>query len=207
MPRAFAEISFTPSVLKMQEQQGSKKAYANFLDKHADAQNRLTEAETSFIGARDSFYQASVSEKSWPYAQYRGGPAGFLRVLDDRTLAYADFRGNRQYISTGNFNANNRVSIIMMDYPNRRRLKIWGRTTLVEMADDPELVASLHDESYRARPERAVTIKVEAFDWNCPQHIHPRYTALEIEPFLSELRGQIDKLTEENQQLKSKLAG
>lgn len=181
MARAFADIAFTPSVLKMQEKQGSKKAYAGFLEDDAEARARLTDGETDFIKARDSFYQASVSGDGWPYVQYRGGPIGFLKVLDDQTLAYADFRGNRQYISAGNLNENNRVSLILMDYPNRRRLKIWGRTNLIELSDDRELIASLHEERYRAKPERAVVIKVKAFDWNCPQHIHPRYTVEEIQ--------------------------
>ena len=180
MARAFAKIAFTTSVLDMQERQGSKKAYANFLSPDADGKDQLSEAEASFIEARDSFYQASVSQDGWPYVQYRGGPTGFLKVRDERTLAYADFRGNRQYISAGNITENDRVSLILMDYPNRRRLKIWGRAQLTDIADNPELVASLTDATYKSRPERAVIIKVEAFDWNCPQHIHPRYTVDEI---------------------------
>jgi predicted pyridoxine 5'-phosphate oxidase superfamily flavin-nucleotide-binding protein len=180
MARAFAKIAFTPSVLDMQERQGSKKAYAKFLSPEAGGGDRLSEAEAGFIQARDSFYQASVSSDGWPYVQYRGGPTGFLKVLDERTLAYADFRGNRQYISAGNIAENDRVSLILMDYPHQRRLKIWGRAQMTDIKDDPDLVASLMDESYRARPERAVIIKLEAFDWNCPQHIHPRYTVDEI---------------------------
>ena len=180
MARAFAKIAFTPSALDMQEKQGSKKAYANFLSPDADGGDRLSEAEASFIRARDSFYQASVSQDGWPYVQYRGGPTGFLKIRDEQTLAYADFRGNRQYISAGNISENDRISLILMDYPNRRRLKIWGRAQMIDIKDDPDFVEALMDENYKARPERAVILKVEAFDWNCPQHIHPRFTVDEI---------------------------
>ena len=205
MARAFAEIAFTNSVLGTQKQQGSAESYAKFLTPDADKQDRLSEAETSFIQARDGFYQATVSKVGWPYVQFRGGPKGFVRVLDDKTIAYADFRGNRQYVSTGNLKENKRVSLILMDYPNRRRLKIWGRVTLIEAKDDPDLIASLKSENYRALPERAVIIKVEAFDWNCPQHIPQRLTMEEMEPHLSEMRDQIIRLSAENETLKATL--
>lgn len=205
MARAFARIAFTPSVLDVQDRQGSKKAYASFLIPGEDSGNKFTEAEASFIQARDSFYQASVSNKDWPYVQYRGGPTGFLTVQDEQTLAYADFRGNRQYISAGNLKENNQVSLILMDYPNRRRLKIYGRAHLTEIDDDPKLVASLTDDMYRAKPERAVIIKLEAFDWNCPQHIHPRFTATELDPYVSGLTDQIKALETENRALTDKI--
>ena len=203
MARAFAEIAFTPAVLEQQNAFGSANAYAKFLEPDADARDVLTENEAAFIAERDGFYQATVSETGWPYVQFRGGPEGFLKVLDGKTIAYADFRGNRQYLSTGNLSGNDRVSLILMDYPNQRRLKIWGRARLVDAAEDPELVASLHDESYRARPERAVVIAVEAFDWNCPQHIPRRFTIDEFEEQFTALRGEIMRLRDENQQLKS----
>lgn len=206
MSRSFADITFSVPVLAFQERKGSKQAYAGFLDKDADPRNRLTEAEITFISARDSFYQASASREGWPYVQYRGGPTGFLKILDDHTLAYADFRGNRQYISAGNLSENDRVSMILMDYPNRRRLKIWGRTRLIEDEADPDLIASLHDETYRAKPERAVMIDVEAFDWNCPQHIHPRFTIDELEPHIAPLREQIEELAAENRYLKAEIS-
>lgn len=205
MAKAFAKISFTPSVVKIQEQHGSDKAYSKFLSPEATGGDQLTEDEAEFITARDSFYQATTSNEGWPYVQYRGGPTGFLKVLDSKTLAYADFRGNRQYISVGNVSENNRVSLILVDYPNRRRLKIWARAHLVSITDDPELVASLHDESYRARPERVVVLTIEAFDWNCPQHIHPRYTLTELEPHIGELRAQIESLRAENSKLKNQI--
>ena len=186
MARNFARIAFTPNVRAAQEANGSAAAYAKFLtpdsDRAADADRggRLTERETTFITERDGFYQATVSKSGWPYVQFRGGPVGFLKLLDDETIAYADFRASRQYISTGNLIGDDRVSLILMDYPNQRRLKIWGRASLVDGADDPELVERLHDESYNAKPERAVVFTIEAFDWNCPQHIPQRFTLEEM---------------------------
>lgn len=199
MARAFAEIAFTDAVQRVQKQMGSDNGYAKFL--HADAAPRdaLGEGEAAFIAARDGFYQATVSQTGWPYVQFRGGPVGFLRILDAKTIAYADFRGNRQYVSVGNLHDNDRVSLILMDYPNRRRLKIWGRAKLVE---DEQLVRQLHVEGYKARPERAVVITIEAFDWNCPQHIPQRLTVQELEPVLGQMRQQIAALQEENQELK-----
>jgi hypothetical protein len=206
MARAFAEIAFTTTVRATQQRQGSAAAYAKFLAPEAERGNRLTAEEAAFIAARDGFYQATVSETGWPYVQFRGGPAGFLKVLDEATVAYADFRGNRQYISTGNLDTDGRIALILMDYPNRRRLKIWGRARLVDAAADPALIARLHDESYKARPERAVVITVEAFDWNCPQHIPQRFTLEELEPTLvAPLRDEVARLRAENARLKAAL--
>ncbi len=199
MARAFAEIAFTPAVQKVQTQMGADKGNGKFLEPDVDRRDELSEAEASFITARDGFYQATVSESGWPYVQFRGGPVGFLKVLDTKTIAYADFRGNRQYVSVGNLTDNDKVSMILMDYPNRRRLKIWGRAKLVE---DDQLIGQLHVEGYKARPERAVVINVEAFDWNCPAHIPQRLTVQELEPVLGQMRQQIAQLQEENQELK-----
>ena len=173
------QFAFTDSVRKVQEHYGSRKAYAR-METSGD-QYRLTERETEFIQSRDSFYLATVSENGWPYVQFRGGPAGFLKVIDDTTLGYADFRGNRQYISTGNLQADNRATLILMDYANQRRLKIWTEVIITEAGNDPALLQQLEMPEYQARIERAVWLKVEAFDWNCPQHITPRYTANEFE--------------------------
>jgi predicted pyridoxine 5'-phosphate oxidase superfamily flavin-nucleotide-binding protein len=203
MARAFAEIAFTPKVRAVQKSMGSAGSYAAFLDPEADRSDRLGDAEADFIAARDGFYQATISESGWPYVQFRGGPAGFVKVLDEKTIAYADFRGNRQYLSAGNLDGNDRVSLILMDYPNRRRLKIWGRAKLVDAKDDPQLLARLQDKSYRGLPERAVVISVEAVDWNCPQHIPQRLTMQELEPLISPLRDEIDRLKAENESLKT----
>ncbi len=203
MARAFAEIAFTPAVRDAQRRHGSADAYAKFLRPEAGGGDTLTDREAAFITARDGFYQATVSESGWPYVQFRGGPAGFLRVLDARTLAYADYSGNRQYVSAGNLSGDARVSLILMDYPNRRRLKVWGRARLVEAADDPALVASLHVDGYEATPERAVVITVEAINWNCPQHIPQRLTLTELEPHLAPLHAEIARLSEENAALKA----
>jgi uncharacterized protein len=161
MTRAFAEIAFTPAVRAAQERQGSAAAYAKFLAPEAARGDRLGPAEAAFVAGRDGFYQATVSSTGWPYVQFRGGPAGFLKVFDERTIAYADFRGNRQYLSSGNLAEDDRISVILMDYPNRRRLKVWGRAKQVDIGSDPDLVAGLHDPSYSARPERAVVIAIE----------------------------------------------
>ena len=205
MARAFSEIAFTPAVRATQTAQGSADGYAKFLAPEADRGDRLSDSEIDFITARDGFYQATVSETDWPYVQFRGGPSGFVKILDDRTIAYADFRGNRQYLSVGNLVGNDRVSLILMDYPNRRRLKVWGRAKLVDVSDNPVLVAALHVDGYRALPERAIIITVEAYDWNCPQHIPQRLTLEEFEPQLSPLREEIALLTAENRDLKALL--
>lgn len=203
MARAFAEIAFTPAVLAEQTRQGTAASYARFLSPETPAADAIGPAEADFIARRDGFFQATVGENGWPYVQFRGGPVGFLKVLDDKTLAYADFRGNRQYLSVGNLRSDGRVSLILVDYPNRRRLKVWGHARIVDMADDPELVARLHDNGYRAKPERAVVITVAAMDWNCPQHLPQRYTLEELEPALSQLRSELQRLQAENAALKA----
>jgi predicted pyridoxine 5'-phosphate oxidase superfamily flavin-nucleotide-binding protein len=202
MSRAFAEISFTPSVLAVQEQQGSADSYAKFRHPDADRGDRIGPSEAEFISRMDGFFQATVSETGWPYVQFRGGPAGFLKVLDDTTIAYADFRGNRQYLSVGNLAENDRISLILVDYPNRRRLKVWGRARLVDARQDPELIVQLKDEGYRGLPERSVVITIEALDWNCPQHIPQRLTLDELEAQLQPVRDEIARLQEQNRDLK-----
>ena len=195
MSRAYTDIAFTPAVRAMQTRMGTRAGYAS-LDRTDDRRDALTEAEAEFIHARDGFYQASVSETGWPYVQYRGGPAGFLKVLDSKTIGYADFRGNVQYISAGNLQGNDRVSIILMDYANRRRLKILGRARLVGASEEPALIARLEPPRYRARVERAVIIAVEGYDWNCPQHITPRFTEAEIAAAVAPLHAEIARLRE-----------
>lgn len=195
MTHKYLSTLFTDDVKAAQEENGSRVSYSRF-DGPAEA-DELTEAEADFIAVRDSFYMATVSENGWPYIQHRGGPAGFLKVLDSRMLAFADFRGNRQYISVGNIKHDDRVSLFLMDYPRQGRLKILGRMHEVDLADQPELAEALATPGYRAKVERALVIKVEAFDWNCPQHITQRFTLAEIEPAVSSLRARIAELEKE----------
>ena len=193
MTQAFFDIAFTTKVRAMQTRMGSRSAYAP-LDQTADRRAELTSSETGFIQSRDGFYQATVSETGWPYVQFRGGPKGFLQVLDNKTIGYADFRGNVQYISVGNLQGNDRVAIILMDYAGQQRLKIYGRVRLVNRAEDPELLEKLEAPNYRAQVERAALITVEAYDWNCPQHITPRFTEAEIHEGVAPLHAEIAAL-------------
>lgn len=202
MARNFAEIAFTESVKAQQEKYGSRRSYAR-MEAHARG-NELSEAEAEFIAERDSFYLATVGESGFPYVQFRGGPKGFLKVLDARTLVYADFRGNRQYISVGNLTRNDKAALILMDYARRQRLKVYARIEVIEAQDKPELIAQLQDASYDAHVERALLLHVEAFDWNCPQHITPRYTIEEIRELNAPLYEHIAKLEAEIARLKSK---
>ena len=180
MNRTFAGIAFTHDVKAAQILQGSREKYARF-EEAGEAPSGLSQREIEFIESRNSFYQATVSETGWPYVQHRGGPAGFLKVLDANTLAFADFRGNRQYVSVGNLSNNDRIALIMVDYPNRRRLKLLGHVRLIQADDGPTLIARLAVSGYSAQIERAFIIHVVAWDWNCSQHITPRYTKQEIE--------------------------
>ncbi|WP_350336131.1 pyridoxamine 5'-phosphate oxidase family protein [Coralliovum pocilloporae] len=205
MVRAFTELTFTPTVLDLQKEDGSSGLYAPFMEADADRRDRLGDAEAEFIHQRDGFYQASVAETGWPYVQFKGGPRGFLNVLDEKTIGYADYRGNRQHLSAGNLTADSRVSLILMDYPNRRRLKLWGRARLTSRKDAPDLVQSLHVDGYKALPERAILITVEAFDWNCPAHIPQRMTLEELEPQITPFREKMEDLIRENTALKEEL--
>jgi len=189
MARAFAKISFTPDVQAVQAEMGSRSAYRPAELGEAETV-ALGAFEQAFIAERDSFYQATVSQTGWPYVQHRGGPVGFLKVLDDRTMGYADFSGNRQYISVGNLRGDDRVSLLLMDYPQRRRLKIWGRARAVDERTEPALLAKLESPDYRAPVERGIVIRVEAFDWNCPKYITPRYSRSEVEALLVQARQQ-----------------
>jgi len=192
MGHKFAEIAFTPNVKKAQEENGSRRSYQRM--EGGDTRNdRLGDSEVAFIAERDTLYLATVSETGWPYIQHRGGPPGFIRVLDDKTVGFADFRGNRQYISVGNLANDDRVSLILMDYPNRARLKILGRARIVGKSDET-LLQQLNLPDYRAVIERGFVITVEAFDWNCPQHITPRFTLTEIEETTTPLRARIIEL-------------
>lgn len=205
MSRAFSDITFTPSVKAAQTLYGSREANQGF-EFATDTRHELTENEAKFISERDSFYQATVSETGWPYVQHRGGVMGFLKVLDKNTLGFADFRGNVQYVSVGNLMANDRISLILMDYANRRRLKIWGRVRIAHEDTEPELIARLEEPSYRARVERGIIITVEAIDWNCPQHITRRFTAQQIEGVTSALKAENAQLQQQIAELTARLA-
>jgi uncharacterized protein len=174
-----SDIAFTDAVKKRQEEMGSRKAYQNMAEQR-DWQTKVTEQLRYFISERDSFYMATANNDGQPYIQHRGGPKGFLKVLDNEYLAFADFSGNRQYISLGNFDENNKVHLFLMDYPNRRRIKIWGEAFII--TDDEALIDQLKDEDYEVPIERVIKIRITAWDVNCPQHIQPRYTIEEIKP-------------------------
>ncbi len=189
MARAFAKISFTPDVQAVQAEMGSRMAYRATELGEAETV-ALSTFEQAFIAERDSFYQATVSQSGWPYVQHRGGPAGFLKVLDERNIGYADFSGNRQYISVGNLRGDDRVSLLLMDYPGRQRLKIWGRARVVDERAEPELLAKLESPDFRGPVERGIVVRVEAFDWNCPKYITPRYNQKQVEALLVQARSQ-----------------
>lgn len=200
MPYGFLDIAVTPVVKAAQEQNGAAHLWDNF--KGHRAFDRFTENEVAFLAERDSFYMATVSETGWPYVQHRGGPRGFLRVIDDRTLAFADFAGNRQYISLGNLGAEQRVSLILMDYVNRRRLKIFAHAQVKSLADDPELAAKIATPGYRGKAERAFVLHLDAFDWNCPQHIMQRFDAPDVAEAIGGLQRRIEELEAENNSLR-----
>jgi uncharacterized protein len=205
MAYQFLDTVSTPGVRAAQEANGSRELWERFNGNRVS--DRFTENEAAFIAARDSFFMATVSETGWPYVQHRGGPSGFLKVLDDKTLGFADFRGNRQYISVGNIAANDRVALILMDYPNRARLKILAHMSARELAAEPDLAARLAVPGYKAKPERALLLRLETFDWNCSQHIVPRFTLAEIETAVAPLHGRIAVLEAENRALRAQVAG
>lgn len=192
MSNAYSEIAFTDAVKKKQNALGSRRAYAEQEAQPGISNAQIGEAETVFLSQRDSFYMASVGETGWPYLQHRGGPAGFVRVLDDQTLGFAEFSGNRQYVTLGNTAGENRVSLFFMDYTNRRRLKVFGRVETIDAADPRFEVLPVG--GYRGRIERGVLIHVEAFDWNCPQHIAERFTLADVEAATAQLTARIAEL-------------
>ena len=204
---SFARLAFTPAVQAVQEAMGSRRAYDRArLD---GSQDSLGEIEQEFLAERDSFYMASIGETNWPYIQHRGGPKGFVRVLDERTIAFADLRGNKQYISAGNVAGNDRVALIFVDYPQRARLKILGHAQVVTQASDAALyerVAGSPGEGSASRTERVFVIRVEGLDWNCPQHITPRFTDIEIREMTQPLVDRVASLEKENAQLREALA-
>ena len=193
-PTPTPHVGFTEAIKAAQSRLGSRDAYAR-MDEKGGWKTAVTPDLAGFIATRDSAYLATASAEGQPYIQHRGGPKGFIKVLDERTLAFADFSGNKQYISLGNLSENDRAHLFLMDYANRQRIKIWGRAKMVE--DDPELVAKLADDGYKAKPERALVFTVEGWDPNCPQHITQRYSEEDIAPAFEKLQSRIAELEAE----------
>lgn len=204
MSHKFYDLTFTSSVKAVQEHYGTRKNYERFEGGESDFHG-LSDAETDFVESRDGFYMATAGENGQPYIQFRGGPRGFLKVLDERTLGFADFRGNLQYISVGNLKANDKAALFLMDYANQRRLKILVRVEVKDVADAPDLIKKLTLPDYKARIERAMILHVEAFDWNYPQHITPRYTMEEIKAIMAPVYEHIEKLENEIEELRRNL--
>ena len=202
MKQPISDIAFTPSVKAVQERMGSRKQYSR-MEERGGWQSVVTQDLIEFIKERDFFYLATASADGRPYIQHRGGPKGFLKVLDEHTLAFADFTGNRQYISVGNLAENDKAFIFLMDYANQTRIKIWGTAEVIE--HDPDLLKKLTDPAYKGRPERVIRFTVEAWDVNCRQHIHPRFSEDEIKPTIAALRQRIAELEAENKALKSEV--
>jgi len=205
MSESFYEIAFTPGVKDRQSEHGSRRQYER-METALAGQNKLGPDEQQFISLRDSFYMASVSETGWPYIQHRGGPPGFVHILRPDLIGFADLRGNKQYISLGNLKHDDRVALFFMDYPNQTRLKILGHAEIHEHDDlAPMLLEQLRTTEPNAVVERAILIHVSGFNWNCPQHITPRYTLAELEPTLAPLRSRLAALEAENAELRARL--
>jgi predicted pyridoxine 5'-phosphate oxidase superfamily flavin-nucleotide-binding protein len=203
MAKNFGAIAYSDAVKEMQEKLGSRSTYARMeRDTYVDG---LTDNEVDFIGQRDSFYMASIGENGFPYIQHRGGPKGFLKVLDPKRIGFIDFKGNMQYITVGNLATNNNVALIMVDYPARARLKIYAKAEIVELKDNPTLYDLLYLNEYKFKPERMMILNIEAYDWNCPQHIIPRYSAEEIEQAFAPQRKRMAQLEEEVKGLKARI--
>ncbi len=199
MPNYVSDIAFTGSVKAQQNKRGSREAYQSRIEKR-DWHTAITDELRAFLAQRDSIYLATATADGQPYIQHRGGPKGFVRVIDDRTLGFADYSGNKQYITLGNLAENDKAYVFLMDYANRQRIKMWGAARFVE--DDPELMAKLADPDYRARPERAILFEVAAWDVNCPQHIPQKYDYADVERATQKLTARIAELEAELVRLK-----
>jgi predicted pyridoxine 5'-phosphate oxidase superfamily flavin-nucleotide-binding protein len=205
MAYTFGSLVFTPVIKALQERYGSRRQYAR-REASGFAPDGLGPPEKEFLAACDSFYMASVGATGWPYVQHRGGPKGFLNMIDEHTIAFADFRGNKQFVSTGNLTTDDRVALILVDYPRQARLKILGHVKILEGADAKEWSDKLREPDYDAIVERVLVIHVEAFDWNCPQHIIPRFTEEQIRSALDPIEKRMQALVQQNEELQSKLA-
>ncbi len=191
----YAKLAFTDAIKSLQSENGSRKGYEKM--EQFVLPDGLSYRELEFIQARDSFYVASLGENGYPYIQHRGGPKGFLKVLDPKTLGFLDFRGNKQYITTGNVKTHNKVSLILMDYVNRQRLKIYADAEVVSAKERSDLWEQLQLEGYQYKAERLFVFHIKAYDWNCPQHITPRYTESEIQEMLVAYKNEIVRLKQE----------
>lgn len=192
--RPSSDIAFTPAVKAIQTANGSRQSYAR-MESRGGWQNNVTPDLSAYIAELDMFYLGTANNAGQPYIQYRGGPKGFLKVIDDRTLGFADFGGNRQFISVGNLSENPRAFLFLMDYVNQQRIKVWGTAEVIE--GDLPLLERLQDASYNGRVERAILFHIEAWDVNCPQHIHRRFPEAAVDQVVTSLRGQITELQEE----------
>jgi predicted pyridoxine 5'-phosphate oxidase superfamily flavin-nucleotide-binding protein len=201
---AFGSLVFTPVIKALQERYGSRRQYAR-RENSGFSPDPIGPSETQFLTEADSFYMSSVGATGWPYVQHRGGPKGFLKVIDERTLAFADFRGNKQYISAGNLATDDRVALILVDYPRQARLKILGRMEVIEGTDAKEWAGKLSDPEYKAVIERVFVIHVEASDWNCSQHITRRFTEEQIREALAPVEKEMQALRQENERLQAEL--
>lgn len=205
MARNFASLAFSDEAKSLQEKYGSRRGYERM--ERQSIVDGLTENEVDFISKRDSFYMASIGVNGFPYIQHRGGPKGFVKVIDANTIGFLEFSGNKQFITVGNLATHTNVSLIMMDYPARTRLKIYARAKIIDLDTEPELLKLLTLDEYPARPERMIVLHIEAYDWNCPQHISARFTVEEIEEVLAPTRKYIEKLELELKQYKEKQSG
>jgi len=194
-----SDVAFTPAVKAVQERKGSRKGYRR-MEERGGWQTKVTPELAAFLAERDSAYLATASRDGQPYVQHRGGPKGFIRVIDESTLGFADYAGNRQYITSGNLMENDCAFLFLMDYAHRRRVKIWGRARVVE--NDPELIARLMPQGYSARPEQAILFTIVAWDVNCPQHIPQKVDAADVTAVVERLRRRIGELEAENARLR-----
>ncbi len=202
MKSPISDIAFTPSVKSIQEHMGSRQQYER-MEERGGWQNVITQDLADFVAERDSLYLATASAEGRPYIQHRGGHKGFLKVLDDRTLAFADFTGNRQYITLGNLAENAQAFLFLMDYATQTRIKVWGTAEVI--TDDPDLLQQLTDSQYKGKPERVIRFHVEAWDANCRQHIPLKYSQEDVESILQPLKDRLTALESENETLKRQL--
>ena len=205
MAQKFGSLVFTPTIKVLQERHGSRHQYAK-MEQSGPAHHGLGAMEKEFLAERDSFYIASVGSTGWPYIQHRGGPAGFVKVIDDNTIAFANFSGNKQYITSGNVVTDNRVALIFVDYPRQARLKMLGRLEILEGEKASQWLEKVRHPEYKAAVDSVYVIHVEAFDWNCPQHITPRFTADQIQNAIAPIEKRMQELQSENQKLREQLA-